>query len=86
MNIGTFIIYLICLIGIIIIGKIFIVPIKWILKLLINSILGAVILAAINTIGSLWGIHVGINFVTAVIVGVLGVPGAALLVVFSVFF
>ena len=44
-----------------VIGKIFIVPIKWIAKLILNSILG-------------------LNLLTSILVGILGVPGALLLI------
>ena len=71
--------------GIIIIGKIFIVPIKMIVKLLINSVIGVALLYIINLIGGIWGLHIGINFVTAIFVGLLGVPGAILLVIFKLF-
>lgn len=78
-------IYLGCLIGIIVIGKIFIVPIKFIIKLLINSIIGGILLYLINLVGAIWGFHIGINIITAVIVGLLGIPGAILLVVVQLF-
>lgn len=78
-------IYVGCLIGIIIIGKIFIVPLKMIIKLLINSIIGVILLYIINLIGGIWGLHIGINFITAIFVGLLGVPGAILLVIFKLF-
>lgn len=68
-----------------IIGRIFIVPIKTIVKLVINSILGALLLYIINLIGEIWGIHIGINFVTAIIVGILGIPGATLLTILTIF-
>jgi len=78
-------IYLGCLIGIIVVGKIFIVPIKFIIKLLINSIIGGILLYAINLVGAMWGFHIGINLITAVTVGLLGIPGAILLVVIQLF-
>ena len=85
MDIKTISIYIACLIGILIIGKIFIVPIKWILKLLINSILGALVLYLINILGTIWGLHIGINAITAIIVGLLGIPGVILLILFEIF-
>lgn len=78
-------IYVACIIGIIIIGKIFIVPIKIIFKLIINSILGVILLYVINMIGTMWGLHIGINLITALIVGILGIPGAILLLILSIF-
>ena len=77
------IIFLACICFLFLIGKIFIVPIKWIMKLVFNSILGALIIWAINLIGGIWGFHIGLNFFTAVMVGILGIPGAICLTVIS---
>ena len=74
-------IYIACIIGIIIIGKIFIVPLKVILKLVFNSIIGVVLLYVINIIGATCGLHIGINLITALIVGILGIPGVILLAI-----
>lgn len=49
-------------------------PLKKILKLILNSCLGAGLIYVINIVGEAWGFHVGLNLVTAIIVGVLGVP------------
>ena len=77
------IIFLACICFLFLIGKIFIVPIKWITKLVFNSILGALMIWAINLIGGIWGFHIGLNFFTAVMVGILGIPGAISLTVIS---
>ena len=85
MEVKMLLIYIACIIGIIIIGKIFIVPIKIILKLILNSILGVILLYVINIIGTIWGLHIGINLITALIVGILGIPGAILLLILTIF-
>ena len=77
------IIFLACICFLFIIGKIFIVPIKLISKLIFNSILGAILIYAINLIGGIWGFHIGLNFLTATIVGLLGIPGAVCLIVIT---
>jgi len=77
------IIFLACICFLFIIGKIFIVPIKLIIKLIFNSILGALIILAINLIGGIWGFHLGLNFFTAIMVGILGIPGAICLIVIA---
>lgn len=74
------IIFLACICFLFIIGKIFIIPIKWIIKLTFNSILGALLIYGINLVGSIWGFHIGLNILTAVIVGILGIPGAIFLI------
>ena len=70
----TIITYLACIIFIFIFGRIFVIPLKKILKLIFNSCLGAGLIYVINIVGATWVFHVGLNLVTAIIVGVLGVP------------
>lgn len=48
----TLLIYISCIIGIIIVCKIFIVPIKWIFRIVANSILGSLLLYLINIVGT----------------------------------
>ena len=64
-----------------ILGYLLLIPIKWILKLIYNGILGGILLLVINVVGGFFGFHVAINIVTALIAGVLGVPGVVLLTV-----
>ena len=85
MEVKMLLIYVACIIGIIIVGKVFIVPIKIIGKLIINSILGVVLLYIINLVGALWQFHIGINVITALVVGLLGIPGAVLLAILKIF-
>lgn len=75
------IIYLACLIVIFIVGKIFFVPLKSILKLLINSILGGILIYIVNIVGVSFGFHIGLNVGTALFTGLLGVPGVVFLVI-----
>ena len=82
MEVKMLLIYVACIIGIIIVGKVFIVPIKIIG---INSILGVVLLYIINLVGALWQFHIGINVITALVVGILGIPGAILLAILKIF-
>ncbi len=73
--------FFICIISIIIFGKIFIIPLKKIIKLLINSILGGILIYIINIIGANFNFHIGLNIITAIFTGVLGIPGVILLVI-----
>ena len=57
-----------CICILFVIGKIFIVPIKWILKLVFNSILGGVLIGIINFIGGMCGFHIGLNLYTSILV------------------
>lgn len=71
---NTVIIYLAGLIVLFIVGKIFYVPLKHILKLALNTILGGLLIYIINIIGSSFGFHIGLNYITAFFVGIFGVP------------
>lgn len=73
--------YLACICFLIIFGKIFIIPLSKIIKLIINSILGGVVIFFINLIGGIWGFHIGLNIFTSILVGLLGLPGAVCLII-----
>ena len=73
--------YLACICFIFIFGRIFIVPLKKILKLVLNSILGGVVIFIINLIGANFGFHIGLNFFTSILIGLLGLPGVVCLIV-----
>ena len=76
--------FLACIIFLFIFGKIFILPLKSIMKLIINSVLGGILIFIINTIGTNFGFHIGLNIFTSIFVGLLGVPGAGLLVILQI--
>ena len=73
--------YLACICFLFIFGRVFIIPIKKVLKLVINSFLGGVTIFLINLIGGIWGFHIGLNIFTSILVGLLGVPGVICLIV-----
>lgn len=81
MEFNNIITYLACIFFLFIFGKLFIVPIKTILKLVVNSILGGITIFIINIIGSIWGFHIGLNLITSIFVGILGIPGAIVIVI-----
>lgn len=67
-----------------VLGMLLVVPLKWVGKLLISSIIGFVALMGLNFIGKmLFGFSIALNPLNALIVGVLGVPGLILLIVFT---
>ena len=63
-----------CICFIIIIGKVFILPLKIVLKLILNSILGGVIIFIINFLAQGFNFHIGLNLLTAAFIGILGIP------------
>ena len=73
--------FLACICLIIILGRIFILPLKSILKLVLNSIIGGILIWVINFIGVNFGFHIGLNLFTSIFIGILGIPGAILLIV-----
>ena len=77
---GTLFAYIIGAILLLLMGRLLLAPLKLILKLLYNAILGGVVLLAINFIGEFFGFHIAFNYVTAFITGFLGVPGVAVLI------
>ena len=60
--------YLACICLVFIFGRIFILPLKKILKLILNSILGGICIFVINLIGNGFGFHIGLNFFTSILV------------------
>ena len=83
---NTIIIFLGCVMGIILFGKILILPIKIVVKLIVNSILGGLIILLINWIGVAFNLHIGLNIFTSIFVGILGIPGAILLTILKLLF
>ena len=81
MNFNNIITYIACIFFLFIFGRIFIIPIKTILKLVINSILGGLTIFIINLIGSFFNFHIGLNLITSIFIGVLGIPGAVVIVI-----
>lgn len=74
---GLFLIYLI--------GRIFLMPIRIIFRLVYNAIVGGIVLWLLNLLGSHFGFIIAINPVTALVVGFLGLPGVVLLILFKIF-
>lgn len=72
-GLGVLLVYLI--------ARALVLPLKLTLELLANALIGAVLLLLFNVVGGYWGYHVPLNPVTAVLAGMLGIPGVALLVV-----
>jgi len=68
-----------------IIGILLVLPIKIIVKLVLNGIVGAIALFVINIFGNFFGLTIGINPVTALIAGFLGIPGIILLLFLQYF-
>jgi inhibitor of the pro-sigma K processing machinery len=49
-------------------------------KLLINTLAGVILLVVINFIGLYFNFSIALNAYSAIIIGILGIPGLALLI------
>lgn len=74
---GLLIIFTVC--------KIFFKPLKVIFKFFFSSFLGLVLLFIINSFSHITGFYIGINPITALILGLLGVPGIIAIAILKFF-
>lgn len=74
---GIFILYLFC--------WFFIKPIKWLIHLSFSCVLGVVGIFIFNLIMQIFNLHIAINPLTALITGVLGLPGMIMSLIFNLF-
>lgn len=63
----------------IVLGRIFRTPLKHMIRILYNSILGGIMLVILNIPMGAFGLSVGLNGVSLLISGILGVPGVMML-------
>jgi len=75
--------YALGLILLYIVGWILLIPIKLLMKLIWNGVIGGLTLLLVNAIGGLIGITIIINPLNALIAGFLGVPGVIILLLFQ---
>ena len=61
------------------IGYVLLVPVRIIGKLLLSSLLGGASILLLNLFGDRLDLHIPFNLLTAVTVGILGLPGAVML-------
>ncbi len=72
--------------AVLVVLRLFSAPLRLALKLLINTLLGFVLLWLLNAAGLLAKLSLGLNLFNALIIGALGVPGLALLVLLRLIF
>ena len=71
---------------IILLIKILSAPIRWIVKLGLNALLGFVVLFIFNFFGEFIGISIPINLISSLITGFFGVPGVVFLILYQILF
>ena len=67
------------------IGRMLTMPIRIVFKLIYNGLVGGIMLWMVNFIGAYFSFTIGINPITALIAGFLGIPGVILLILFKLF-
>ncbi|MBU2703762.1 inhibitor of the pro-sigma K processing machinery [Sporomusaceae bacterium BoRhaA] len=85
LDLNVILAYLFGIILILFVGKIFLMPLKLVFKLLYNGVVGGIMLYVINFIGIHFGFTIALNPVTALVAGFLGIPGIVLLILFKIF-
>ena len=65
-QIGVFLTYVGAIIVIFLVGKIFLWPLKKILKLVANSVIGGIAILLINAVGAGFGLFIPLNIISAV--------------------
>jgi inhibitor of the pro-sigma K processing machinery len=83
-NLDRGLIILAWIIGVLIVfafGKAMLLPLKILLRLVINGILGGIAIIIINLIGAPLGFTISLNLFSAFVAGILGLPGIILLVI-----
>jgi len=64
--------------------RIFYAPLKIAVKLMGNALAGGLFLLFVNLVGGVVNVRIGINIFTTLVVGILGIPGAALMLILQV--
>ena len=65
--------------------RLIVLPIRWGIKILLNSACGFLCLFLLNTISGFTGVYFPINYVTVIIAGFLGLPGIGALALMQFF-
>lgn len=73
--------FLIGVLALFIVLKLLALPMKLIVKLVINGLVGGLIIFLVNLIGANFGFIIDLNWITAIIVGILGVPGVVIVAI-----
>lgn len=61
--------------------KILYLPFKMFFHLLLSAFCGGLLLVIFNFVSSGWGFQIGVNLVTAAVVGIMGIPGIIMLLI-----
>lgn len=67
------------------IGRMLLMPLRIVFKLIYNALIGGLMLWVLNLVGGHIGFTIAINPISALVAGFLGIPGVILLILFKVF-
>ncbi|MBE5812373.1 MAG: pro-sigmaK processing inhibitor BofA [Clostridiales bacterium] len=81
MGIEVIFAYIFGIIMLFLVAKLLLIPVKIVWKLAINAIIGGITLLLINFLGGFFGLYIPINIITALITGILGVPGVVMILI-----
>ena len=73
--------FLVALVVVYIILKVLSLPFKLVIKLLVNGVLGGIIIWIVNLVGANFGFAITLNWITALVAGILGIPGVIILII-----
>ncbi|HZK25204.1 MAG TPA: pro-sigmaK processing inhibitor BofA family protein [Oscillospiraceae bacterium] len=66
-------------------GKALATPARVVVRVLVTGVVGVALLFIFNLVAGLFSMKIGINAITALVVGYMGLPGLAMLVVIQTF-
>jgi len=78
--------YILGILIILVIAGVCLKPVKFIIRVFLNSVLGGALIWIINFLGAGFGVHIGLNPVTSVAVGALGVPGVIIILILQIIY
>lgn len=78
--------FIVGIVVLLIVVRIFSWPIKILIRLLVNGVLGYILLNILNYFGQSINIIVPITGVSSLIAGILGIPGVIFLIIYNKFF
>ncbi len=81
-----YIVLIFTVIAMIIVARLLAWPLKKILKLILNIVIGLCLILLVNVFGASIGLTIPFNIVTALVAGILGVPGVIVLIILHYIF
>lgn len=83
--IPEYIVLVAAVVAVIVVAKMLAWPVKKIMKLAANAIVGAIMIILVNTFGASIGITINFNILSALIAGIFGIPGVIFLIILGFF-